>query len=96
MRPKITRYKLRTCIRKDTYQYSFEEKYFSEVQACLTNKYGPMGKWGSFPIGLFETESFIIRLMLNSSVLTLIRKSRFNSQTEQEFHQLIGYNRETD
>lgn len=94
MNPEVTRYKLRTCIRKDTFCYKFNSNCFAQRIEGISLKYGEFSDWGNFNIKQIECECFIIRVFVNDNSVTLIQKTGFNKKLEREIHQIIGYENE--
>lgn len=88
---KVKRYKLRKCIRKDTFRFVFEAEDLNEVWEKLKISYGEDVFIKGFDAYQIENEIFILRAFMKTNTLSLIAKKKYTKEEEEKFLELINF-----
>ena len=89
---KVSRYKVRNCIRPDTFRYlGFQRDKFDKILETLQMWHGETKQFGKIDLWEIDSQYFLLRILKEGPSITIIKKSQCNDQEINRIHQLFDF-----
>lgn len=89
MASSLQRPQVRTCIRKETFDYTFDESQIDNIWERIEAVFGKFAHWVPFQLKQLDSDRFVVRYSLGLGKITLIKKASFREQDEETLHDLM-------